>query len=150
MTLAVGTTAPAFALPDETGAVVTLADLLASLADDGALLLYFYPGDFTPICTREACAFQEALPDSAADGVRVVGVSAQDSAMHARFREAYGLGFTLLADTERIAIRAYDATGLFGLGTGRVSYLIGKDGVIRDVVSARFGVAPHVALARRR
>lgn len=148
--LAVGAPAPDFALPDETGAVVTLADLLASLPDRGALLLYFYPGDFTPICTREACAFQEALPAIAEDGVRVVGVSAQDSAMHARFRQAYGLEFTLLADVERVAIRAYDATGLFGLGTGRVSYRIGKDGVIQDAVGARFGVAPHVELARAR
>lgn len=148
--LAVGSTAPDFALPDETGTVRTLAELLAALPEGGALLLYFYPGDFTPICTREACAFQEALPEIGADGVRVVGVSAQDSAMHARFKQAYGLGFTLLADTERVAIKAYDATGLFGLGTGRVSYRIGRDGTIEDAVGARFGVAPHLALARRR
>jgi peroxiredoxin Q/BCP len=144
--LAIGSRAPGFALPDETGTVRTLAELIA----DGPLLLYFYPGDFTPICTREACAFQEALPELRADGVRVVGVSAQDSAMHARFKEAYGLEFTLLADEQRSAIRAYDATGPFGFGTSRVSYLIGRDGIIQDAVGARFGVAPHVALGRGR
>jgi peroxiredoxin Q/BCP len=148
--LAVGAKAPDFALPDETGTVRMLVDLLASLPDGGSLLLYFYPGDFTPICTREACAFQAALPEARTDGVRVVGVSAQDPATHARFKAAYGLEFTLLADEQREAIRAYDATGLFGLGTGRVSYLIGKDGVIQDAVAARFGVAPHVGLARKR
>lgn len=148
--LAVGDAAPAFALPDETGAVRTLDSLLAALPEGGRLLLYFYPADFTPICTREACAFQEALPGIAADGVSVVGVSAQDSASHARFKQAYGLGFTLLADVGREAIRAYDAAGLFGLGTARVSYLISKEGTVLEAVGARFGVAPHVALARRR
>jgi peroxiredoxin Q/BCP len=143
--LAIGSPAPDFALPDETGAVRTLAELTA----DGDLLLYFYPGDFTPICTREACAFQEALPEIRRDGVRVVGVSAQDPAMHARFKQAYGLEFTLLADEQRSATKAYDAAGLFGLGTARVSYLIGRDGIIKDAVSARFGVAPHLALAKR-
>lgn len=143
--LPIGSPAPDFALPDETGTLRTLADLTA----DGDLLLYFYPGDFTPICTREACAFQEALPEIRRDGVRVVGVSAQDAAMHARFKKAYGLEFTLLADEQRVAIKAYDATGLFGLGTGRVSYLIGRDGLIKDAASARFGVAPHLALAKK-
>lgn len=142
--LEIGTKAPGFALPDETGTVRTLAELLA----DGPLLLYFYPGDFTPICTREACAFQQALPEVRPGGPRVVGVSAQDAATHAAFREAYGLEFTLLADVERVAIKAYDATGLFGLGTARVSYLIGQDGTIEDAVSARFGVAPHLALLK--
>jgi len=143
--LAVGSKAPDFALPDETGTLRTLADLLA----DGPLLLYFYPGDFTPICTREACAFQEALPQIRADGVRVVGVSAQDAESHAMFKKAYDLEFTLLADVERVAIAAYEAKGLFGIGTGRVSYLIDRDGTILDAVSARFGVAPHVELAKR-
>ena len=143
--LTIGTRAPDFALPDETGTVRTLAELTAS----GSLLLYFYPGDFTPICTREACAFQDALPEIRKDGVRVVGVSAQDAETHASFREAYELEFTLLADTERTTIKAYDATGLFGFGTARISYLIGSDGVIKDAVSTRFGVAPHLALAKK-
>jgi len=142
--LAIGSKAPEFSLPDESGTLRTLADL----TQDGDLLLYFYPGDFTPICTREACAFQEALPEIRKDGVRVVGVSAQDPEMHAKFKKAFGLEFTLLADEQRQAIKAYDATGLFGLGTGRVSYLIGRDGIIKDAVGARFGVAPHLALAR--
>ena len=141
--LAIGSRAPGFTLPDEGGTPRTLNELLA----DGPLLLYFYPGDFTPICTREACAFQEALPELRADGVRVVGVSAQDATTHAEFRKAYGLEFTLLADTARVAIAAYEAEGWFGLGTARVSYLIGPDGVIMDAVSARFSIAPHLGMA---
>jgi thioredoxin-dependent peroxiredoxin len=143
--LGVGSTAPDFALPDETGAVRSLGDLLA----DGPLVLWFYPGDFTPICTREACAFRDAAPDLAPGTGRVVGISAQDAASHARFKQAYGLNFTLLADTERVAIRAYEATVLFGIGTGRVTYRIGQDRRILEAVGARFRVAPHLALLKR-
>ena len=148
--LAVGSTAPDFALPDETGAVRTLGELLA----DGPLLLWFYPGDFTPICTREACAFRDATPELAPGTGhsigRVVGISAQDSASHARFKQAYGLNFTLLADAERRTIRAYDATGPFGFGTARVTYRIGQDRRILDAVGARFRIAPHLELLQRR
>lgn len=148
--LSPGSAAPDFALPDETGAVRTLAELLA----DGPLVLWFYPGDFTPICTREACAFRDATPDLAPGAGhsigRVVGISAQDSASHARFKQAYGLNFTLLADPERRTIRDYDATGLFGLGTARVTYRIGQDRRILEAVGARFRIAPHLALLGKR
>ena len=143
--LAIGSAAPDFSLPDETGATRTLSELLA----DGPLVLWFYPGDFTPICTREACAFRDAAPDLAPGAGRVVGISAQDSASHARFKSAYGLNFTLLADPERRTIRAYDATGLFGLGTARVTYRIGTDRRILEAVGARFRIAPHLALLSR-
>ena len=144
--LGVGSLAPDFALPDEHGSTRSLGDLLA----DGPLVLWFYPGDFTPICTREACAFRDAAPDLTPGSSRVVGISAQDSASHARFKQAYGLNFTLLADPERVAIRAYDATGLFGLGTSRVTYRIGPDRRILAAVSARFRIAPHLALLGKR
>jgi len=143
--LAVGNIAPDFALPDETGTPRSLGDLLA----DGPLVLWFYPGDFTPICTREACAFRDAAPDLAPGAGRVAGISAQDSASHARFKQAYGLNFTLLADPGRVAIRAYDATGLFGIGTGRVTYRIGQDRRILEAVGARFRIAPHLELLKR-
>jgi peroxiredoxin Q/BCP len=144
--LAIGSLAPEFALPDERGDTRTLGELLA----DGPLVLWFYPGDFTPICTREACAFRDATPDLAPGAGRVVGISAQDSASHARFKQAYGLNFTLLADPERRAIRAYDATGLFGFGTARVTYRIGPDRRILEAVGARFRIAPHLALLGKR
>jgi peroxiredoxin Q/BCP len=143
--LSVGSVAPDFALPDEHGNLRRLGELLA----DGPLVLWFYPGDFTPICTREACAFRDATPDLAAGSGRVVGISAQDSASHARFKQAFGLNFTLLADPERRTIRDYDATGLFGLGTARVTYRIGTDRRILEAVGARFRIAPHLALLKR-
>lgn len=144
--LNVGSLAPDFELPDEHGIVRALGELLA----DGPLVLWFYPGDFTPICTREACAFRDATPDLAPGAGRVVGISAQDAASHARFKQAYGLNFTLLADPERRVIRAYGATGLFGLGTARVTYRIGQDRRILEAVGARFRVSPHLALLKPR
>ena len=143
--LAVGSEAPDFSLPDETGAVRTLGELLAA----GPRLLWFYPGDFTPICTREACAFRDATPDLAPGAGRVAGVSAQDSASHARFKQAYGLNFTLLADPKRRTIRDYDATGPFGFGTARVTYRISQDRRILEAVGARFRIAPHLALLKK-
>ena len=109
--LAVGDIAPDFTLADQDGRPVTLGDLLK----DGPALLYFYPADFTPVCTREACSFAELEPDFTRAGVRLAGVSPQGGESHQRFRARYGLKFTLLSDPERRVIRAYGCDGLFGL-----------------------------------
>jgi peroxiredoxin Q/BCP len=142
--LAIGSRAPDFTLPDQDGQPVTLSAVLAR----GPVLLYFYPGDFTPVCTREACAFRDAEPDLLAEGLQVIGVSPDSPAKHAEFRAAYALTFTLLSDRDRSVARTYDALGLFGLGTGRVSYRIGADGLIQAVADARLRIAPHLALTR--
>lgn len=140
--LAIGARAPEFELADHSGAPVSLAALLRR----GPLLLYFYPGDFTPICTREACAFRDAAPRLGSRGLQVVGVSPDPVARHAEFRAAYALDFPLLSDPDRRVAAAYQALGLFGLGTGRVSYRIGVDGRIEEHADARFRVSPHLAL----
>jgi thioredoxin-dependent peroxiredoxin len=142
--LKVDDTAPDFTLPDQDGKAVRLADLLAQ----GSVLLYFYPADFTPVCTREACAFGALEPELNRAGVTLVGVSPQDSASHARFRERYYLSFSLLADPEKQVIRAYDCAGLLGWGVSRVTYLIGNDGRILETAKAGLRVAPHLALAQ--
>src|SRR5690242_12982389 len=92
--LKVGDTAPDFSLPDHDGKAVRLKDLLVK----GPVLLYFYPADFTPVCTREACAFGAVQPELAQAGVSLIGISPQDEATHTRFREHYSLPFPLLAD----------------------------------------------------
>ena len=143
--LKVGDTAPDFTLPDQDGRPVHLADLLAR----GPVLLYFYPADFTPVCTKEACSFAALEPDLGRAGVTLLGVSPQDSASHARFRGRHGLGFPLLADTERRVIRAYDCEGFLGIRVQRVTYLIGRDGRIQEAVKASMSVAPHMALAKK-
>lgn len=143
--LKAGDTAPDFSLPDDHGQTVTLRGLLAK----GPVLLYFYPADFTPVCTREACAFGALEPELAKAGVSLIGISPQDEESHARFRDRYSLPFPLLADPDKRVIRAYDCDGLLGFGVSRVTYLIGKDGRIQEAAKAALRVAPHLALADR-
>lgn len=143
--LKAGDAAPDFSLPDDHGQTVTLRGLLAK----GPVLLYFYPADFTPVCTREACAFGALEPELAKAGVSLIGISPQDEESHARFRDRYSLPFPLLADPDKRVIRAYDCDGLLGFGVSRVTYLIGKDGRIQEAAKAALRVAPHLALADR-
>ncbi|MGB9429735.1 MAG: peroxiredoxin [Gammaproteobacteria bacterium] len=138
-----GDTAPDFELPDQDGNQVQLADLLAH----GPVLLYFYPADFTPICTREACSFRELSPGLNQKNVTLIGISPQDSASHIRFRARHQLNFPLLADTDKRVIRAYGCDGPFGFGVKRVSYLIGRDRRIQETVHAAFRVSRHTTLA---
>ncbi len=142
--LKIGDRAPDFALPDDRGEVVRLSDLLR----EGPLVLYFYPADFTPVCTREACMFRDMHSDLAAQGMQVIGISPQPPSSHEKFRGTYSLPFRLLSDPERVAIRAYGADGFLGL-VRRISYLIAADGRILDAVQAAFQVGKHKDFARR-
>jgi peroxiredoxin Q/BCP len=143
--LKVGDLAPDFSLPDDHGQTMSLRQSLSK----GPVLLYFYPADFTPVCTREACAFGALEPELAKAGVTLIGISPQDAASHARFRERYSLPFPLLADPDKQVIRAYDSDGLLGFGVSRVTYLIGQDGRIQEAAKAALRVAPHLAIADR-
>jgi len=98
--LANGSVAPEFELADQTGRKRTLSGLLA----EGPLILYFYPADFTPGCTKEACSFRDLHQDLLKAGLRVVGVSPQDTDSHRRFAEKHGLNFTLLSDPDKKVI----------------------------------------------
>ncbi len=143
--LKVGDQAPDFTLPDHDGRQISLSALLAK----GPVLLYFYPADFTPVCTREACAFSALEPELAKAGVSLIGISPQDSASHARFREHYSLPFPLLADPDKRVVSAYDCDGPLGFGVSRVTYLIGRDGRIQEAAKAALRVGPHLKLAER-
>ena len=121
--LHIHTIAPEFSLPDQDGIAHTLAENRGHYT-----LVYFYPKDDTPGCTKEACTIAEAYQDFLAHDARVFGISADSIESHKKFQEKYNLPFTLLADTEKAAIAAYEASGL--LGTKRISYLIDKDGII--------------------
>ncbi len=137
--LEVGSRAPEFVLQDQSGADQSLSGLL----HDGPLLLYFYPADFTPGCTREACAIRDLHTEINSVGLSVAGVSPQDSATHARFRVQHSLPFTLLADPDKVVTRMYDAGGPFGIGVRRCTYLIDQDRTIRDAVLADFRIDRH-------
>jgi peroxiredoxin Q/BCP len=137
--LKTGTRAPEFVLPDDRGKDRSLAELLA----DGPLILYFYPADFTPGCTREACSIRDIHSDLEAAGLRVAGVSPQDSDSHARFRDQHRLPFVLLSDTDKAVARQYDVDGPFGVGVRRATFLIGQDGTIEDAVLADIRIDRH-------
>jgi len=140
-----GTRAPDFDLEDQNGKRHTLKSLLA----DGPLILYFYPADFTPGCTKEACSFRDLQKDLVAARLRVVGVSPQDAASHQRFAAKHDLNFPLLADPDKKAVKAYDVDGPLGFGVRRGTYLIDADGTVRDSVLADLRIAEHEAFVKR-
>jgi peroxiredoxin Q/BCP len=136
--VAEGDKAPAFSLPDETGATVSSTNLAGK-----PYVIYFYPKDDTPGCTKEACDFRDNLRAFNAAKVRVLGVSPDDSKRHAKFKEKYGLTFTLLSDTEKKLIEAYGIWikklnyGREYMGVQRSTFLVDKSG---KVVKAWNGV----------
>jgi peroxiredoxin Q/BCP len=143
--LAIGARAPEFTLPNETGENVSLSTLLR----EGPLVLYFYPADFTPGCTREACSIRDLHSEILQAGLDVAGVSPQDPESHRKFRDKYQLPFTLLSDVDRQVIRMYDVVGPLGFGVRRGTYLIDQSRHVRDAVLADFRIGQHAAFIRK-
>ena len=143
--LAVGDRAPEFTLPDQDERDVPLTSLL----NQGPLVLYFYPADFTPGCTKEACIFRDLHSELTNAGMNVAGISPQSPESHRRFREKYHLPFRLLSDPEKAVIRMYDVNGPLGLLVRRATYLIDPGRVIRGAVLADLRIAEHEAFIRR-
>ncbi len=137
--LKAGSRAPEFILPDANGVDTALSDLL----QNGTLLLYFYPADFTPGCTKEACSIRDLHNDIQSVGLQIVGISPQDGDSHRRFRDEHNLPFILLSDPEKIAIKMYDVDGPFGVGVRRATFLINQDRTIRDAVLADVRIGRH-------
>ena len=143
--LAMGARAPEFTLPDQDGQSVSLSTLLGH----GLLILYFYPADFTPGCTKEACALRDLYPEILQAGLTLAGISPQDGASHRAFREKYGLPFTLLSDVDKFVIRMYDVRGPLGFGVRRGTYLIDQARYIRGTALADFRIAEHEDFVRK-
>jgi peroxiredoxin Q/BCP len=137
--LEVGSKAPEFVLANDQGGETSLTDLL----QDGPLILYFYPADFTPGCTKEACSIRDIHNDIQSVGLQVAGVSPQDVESHQKFRDEYELPFTLLSDPDKLAIKMYDVDGMFGVGVRRATFLISQDRVIEDAVMADVRIGRH-------
>ena len=130
-----GTKAPAFALPDKDGNIVKLEDFVGK-----KLVLYFYPKDNTPGCTRQACAFASLYDGFKEKDVAVVGISKDSTASHQKFAEKYDLPFVLLSDPELEAIKAYDVWqekkmyGKVSFGVVRTTYIIDENGMIEKTM----------------
>jgi peroxiredoxin Q/BCP len=140
-----GERAPEFTLPDETSRDRSLTELLST----GAIVLYFYPADFTPGCTRQACALRDLHSEIASAGLRVVGVSPQSPESHARFKAKYNLPYVLLSDEHKTVIKMYGVNGPLGIGVRRASYLIDSSRRIRDAVVADFMIGRHADFVRK-
>jgi peroxiredoxin len=129
--LEIGTQAPDFTLPDQNGNMHSLSEYRGK-----KVILYFYPKDNTPGCTKQACGFAERFPQFTEKGAVVLGISKDSVASHKKFEEKYGLPFTLLADPELVAIQAYDVWqekknyGKTYMGVVRSTYLIDENGKI--------------------
>lgn len=130
-----GTKAPEFSLPDENGEVRKLSDYKGK-----KLILYFYPKDNTPGCTKQACGFAELYPQFNEKGVEVIGISKDSVASHKKFKDKYSLPFTILSDTELETIKAYDVWkekklyGKTSMGIVRTTYLIDEQGTIIEAM----------------
>jgi peroxiredoxin Q/BCP len=132
--LTAGQPAPEFALADDQGRTVRLADLRGK-----KVVLYFYPKDDTPGCTKESCAFRDGIAQIRQRGAEVFGVSADSVASHQKFKQKYGLNFPLLADVDKTVVRAYGVwkkKSLYGRwfdGIERTTFLIDEQGRIAKV-----------------
>lgn len=133
--LEIGTKAPKFTLPDKDGNLVSLADFAGK-----KVVLYFYPRDNTPGCTRQACTFAGAYEEFKSINAVVIGISKDSVASHQKFAEKHGLPFILLSDPERSAIEAYGVWqekknyGKVSMGVVRSTFVIDENGVIEKVM----------------
>lgn len=143
--LKAGERAPEFTLPDHTGTDRSLTELLSS----GAIILYFYPADFTPGCTRQACRIRDMNNEILRAGLRVVGVSPQSPASHAKFRDKHQLPFVLLSDEQKTVIKMFGLAGPLGFGVRRATYLIDASRRVRDAVLADFLIGRHADFVRK-
>lgn len=133
--LEIGTKAPNFTLKDKNGVDVSLSDFLGK-----KVVLYFYPRDNTPGCTRQACAFAGTYKQFEAKGVEVIGISKDSVTSHVKFAEKYNLPFVLLSDPDRVAIEAYGVWqekkqyGKVAFGVVRTTFIIDENGNVEKVM----------------
>ncbi|MDD6881913.1 MAG: thioredoxin-dependent thiol peroxidase [Firmicutes bacterium] len=131
--LEIGTKAPEFVLPDQNGNIHKLSDY-----NGKKIILYFYPKDSTPGCTKQACGFAELKPQIEEKGAIIIGISKDSVSSHKKFEEKYNLNFTLLSDPELGVIQAYDVwkeKNMYGkktMGVVRTTYLINEEGIIEN------------------
>lgn len=140
--LKVGDRAPDVHATDHTGKPWELKVALQR----GPVVMFFYPKDFTPVCTSEACLFQSHLPELKATGARLVGISSDDAASHQRFADKHRLDYPLLVDSGRRIAKAYGAL-YFGFLPKRVTYVVGRDQRIAAAIHHELNANAHVQRA---
>jgi thioredoxin-dependent peroxiredoxin len=136
----VGSVAPDFTLPSQSGVMVNFKDFIGTKP----VVLFFYPKDDTPGCTKEACAFRDDYDQFEKLDAEVIGISSDSVESHRRFAKKHDLPFTLLSDEGRKVRRLYGVRHSFGLFPGRMTYVIDEEGVVRHIFSSQLGVEQHV------
>lgn len=141
----VGSKAPDFTLPSQSGEMVSLSDFLHRKP----VVLFFYPKDDTPGCTKEACAFRDDHEQFGKLDAEVFGVSSDSVDSHKRFAGKHSLPFLLLSDEGGAVRKLYGVPNTFGLFPGRVTYVIDAEGTVRHVFASQLDVEKHVEEARK-
>jgi thioredoxin-dependent peroxiredoxin len=136
----VGSPAPNVTMTTHEGRQISLAEFKGSQA----VVLFFYPKDNTPICTREVCSFRDAYADFVDAGAIVIGVSGDSDTTHRSFAETQRLPYQLVADVDGALRRAFGVKKKFGLLPGRVTFVIDREGVVRQVFHSQFSGKKHV------
>jgi len=144
-TVKVSDKAPDFTLPSQMGDDVTLSEFFGKKN----VVLYFYPKDESPGCTKEACTFRDSYQELANLGAEVLGVSGQSVESHKSFATHYGLPFILLSDRDNKVRELYGVPSTMGIIPGRVTYIIDKKGVVRHVFSSQTQAQRHVEEAKK-
>jgi peroxiredoxin Q/BCP len=140
LTVKVGDKAPDFTLPSQLGDNVTLSEYFGKKN----VVLFFYPKDESPGCTREACTFRDNYEELTSLGAEVIGISSQSVDSHRSFATHHGLPFILLSDGENKVRQLYGVHSTMGIVPGRVTYIIDKKGVVRHVFSSQTQAEKHV------
>ena len=136
----VGSKAPDFTLPSQSGEMVSLKDFIGTKS----VVLFFYPKDDTPGCTKQACAFRDDYEEFGKLDAEVMGISSDSVESHRRFASKHDLPFTLLSDEGGKVRKLYGVQNNFGLFPGRVTYVLDENGVVRHFFSSPLGVEKHV------
>ena len=144
MKVNIGDRAPDFTLPSQKGENVTLGQFLGKKN----VVLYFYPKDESPGCTREACTFRDSYELFTDLDAEVIGVSADSVESHKAFAEHHNLPFTLLSDVDNAVRKLYGVASTLGIIPGRVTFIIDKKGVVRHVFSSQLQPEKHIEEAR--
>lgn len=140
MKVEVGDQAPDFEVTSHDGQQIRLSDY----RDEKVVVLFFYPKDGTPMCTKEACAFRDAYEDFAEAGAAVIGVSADSEKRHRGFAATHGLPFHLVSDAGGSLRKTFGVPKTMGFLPGRVTYVIDKSGVVRLVFNSQMSTEGHV------
>lgn len=140
-TIQIGDHCPIFSLPDSLGKDIQVNDYLGQKI----LVLFFYPKDDTPGCTKEACAFRDAYADFVDLGCEVFGISSDAAATHQNFQQKHQLPYPLLSDSQKKVRQQFGVPGnLFGLIPGRVTYVIGLDGKVAGIFNSQTNPVGHI------